>query len=75
MAGRTPPRKCADCHRPFTGDRRDRKCTSCHFTGRPWKEAKATTVDFGFALLGKHQTLAVENARQGRADTYTKAAA
>jgi hypothetical protein len=58
MPGRTPHRTCADCHRPFHPvGAETAKCTACHIPGHTWKKAQIDHRRFGFALLGKHQTL------------------
>jgi hypothetical protein len=74
MAGRTPHRNCTDCHRPFHPVTADTaKCASCHFAGHPWKEAKVDHRRFGFALLGKHQSIDCRKCHgKGTQLTYTQ---
>jgi hypothetical protein len=74
MAGRTPHRNCTDCHRPFHPVTADTaKCASCHFAGHPWKEAKIDHRRFGFALLGKHQSIDCRKCHgKGTQLTYTQ---
>jgi hypothetical protein len=58
MGKRVPPRNCVSCHKtthPVPAALVN--CYQCHKDGVAWKAATVDHKRFGFALLGKHQSL------------------
>lgn len=70
MTGRSPPRKCLDCHTPpHPVTNVTVNCASCHSQNTPLKNATVNHSKFGFVLTGQHAKAACGDCHKRKSPT------